>query len=372
MRGNIYKKKNHCRVVLICLAIVIIIPIYGCGTQKTITQQAPPEVGICIPQSSAVPPVPVRSPENMQSKAYTIGLTMLGEETDFFTNVKDSTFAAAEENGIIVLYKVNDRNPERMDSVINEFVAQGADMVIDFTVLPEQGSMIAAELKEKGIPLLSIDCVYEDAYFFGIDNFNAGRAAGRFLATEINDRWDGQVDAMLMLYAEVNGEIVKQRVSGAYDGLIEAGIDVKPQQLNYININTPTSKQTNIRHVTNLVKDFMDAHSEKHIGVVAASDDIALGALAAMDAAGRMDDFLMVSHNCDPSAVENFKYQDNAWIGSVNYNSLSYGEQIIELCIGILKGVEYDQKNYIDTYVVSIYNVFNYFGDETGMDEIGG
>ena len=244
----------------------------------------------------------------VEREPYTIGFTILGEDTSFFINVKNSMFAAAKEKGVTLLYAVNNRDPQMMHEITDSFVAQGADMIVDFTVLPEQGSIIAAELKAKGISMLSVDCLYEDAYFFGINNLDAGKTIGRFLATEIDTRWGGEVDAILMLYAEANGDIVKQRVFGAYIGMEESAIYVSENLLTYININTPSSKQTDIGYVKKLVMEYLnDNPNKKNIVIVASTDDMAIGALEAVEMTGRMNDCLMVSHNCDPTAVDNFK-----------------------------------------------------------------
>ena len=65
-----------------------------------------------------------------------------------------------------------------MKTVIDTFVMQGVDIIVDGTVLTETGTAIARDLKKEGIPMLSIDCVYEDAYFFGIDNGDVGNTIG--------------------------------------------------------------------------------------------------------------------------------------------------------------------------------------------------
>jgi len=351
--------------LLLLIIILMIIWAVGCSNWRELPEETVPhESSSYALPLPADPPEPGTTSEPTMAEPYVIGFTMLGEEATFFQIVKNGVYEAAEKYGVKLLYAVNDRTPQKMEEVIDGFVAEGADMIVDFTVLPQPGNAIAAELKEKGIPMLSIDCLYNDAYFFGINNQKAGETLGRFLATEIVNRWNGQVDAMLMLYAETNGEIVKQRVTGAYDGLVGSGIDIDTELLTYTSINTPSSKQTDIAYVTNLVSAYLEAHpDDRHIGIVAASDDIAIGALAAVQAAGREDECLIVSHNCDPSAIENFKKADNCWIGSVNYAPDSYGEQIVHICVDLLSGVEYDQQIFNDMFVVSIYNVNEYFPD---------
>ena len=237
-------------------------------------------------------------------------------------------------------------------------------MVVDFTVLEEVGSELAKELSEKGIPMLSVDCLYQNAYFFGVDNKGAGITAGKYLATQVQERWNGEVDAMLMLYAEANGEVVKQRVSGVFDGLLEGGINVTEDLMTWVNINTPGSNQTDINYVRGLVVDYLTANPDKkHIAIASCTDEMALAALAAIESSKREEHCMIISHNCDPNIVELIKEGNPVIAGSVNYDSSTYGWNIIPACVEILDGVPYDQMIYNPVYVVSKENVNEIFPD---------
>ena len=89
---------------------------------------------------------------------------------------------AADKYGVKLLYAIAERDPQKMRSNIDSFVNQGANMIVDFNVLPDVGTAIAAELKKQNIPMLSIDSAYDGAYFFGANNLEAGKVAGRYLA----------------------------------------------------------------------------------------------------------------------------------------------------------------------------------------------
>jgi len=299
-----------------------------------------------------------------EKKPYKIGFSILGENTTFFVNVAQSMKDAAKEYGVELMYTIDDRDPQKFRQAVEAFVLQGADMVVDFTVLAEVGSELAKELSDKGIPMISVDCVYENAYFFGVNNLDAGKTAGKYLATQIQERWNGKVDAMLMLYAEANGPVVKQRVSGVFDGLLEAGINVTEDLMTWVNINTPGSNQTDINYVRGLVVDYLTANPDKrNIAVAACTDEMALAALAAIEASNREEHCMIISHNCDPNVVQHIKEGNPVIVGSVNYDSSSYGWNIIPACVEILDGVPYDQMIYNPVYVVSKENVNEIFPD---------
>jgi ribose transport system substrate-binding protein len=264
---------------------------------------------------------------------------------------------AADKYGVKLLYAIAERDPQKMRSNIDSFVNQGANMIVDFNVLPDVGATIAGELKKQNIPMLSIDSVYTGAYFFGANNLEAGKVAGRYLAQKAKQQWNGGVDYLVQLYSESFGPEVKQRNSGIYDGLVET---VKLDASRQIWINLDPNDPTDVK---GKIQDFLTAHPQAHhilIGVE--NDERALTALAGIETAGRMNDCLMVSHNCDPIAIDNFrKDKANAWVGSVNYTPDKYGDYIIPICIDILNGKNVPIMNYNKHFVVGRENVATVF-----------
>ena len=94
---------------------------------------------------------------------------------------------------------------------------QGADIIVDASILGDAGSSLATQYKNEGkIPVVSVDNVYENAYFFGVNNQGAGEAAGEYLAQKVKEKWDGQVDCMLQFFLASNGEEVQKRNQGIY------------------------------------------------------------------------------------------------------------------------------------------------------------
>ena len=92
------------------------------------------------------------------------------------------------------------------------------------------------------------------------------------------------------------------------------------------------------------------------------NDERALTALAGIETAGRMNDCLMVSHNCDPIAIDNFrKDKANAWVGSVNYTPGQVRRLHHPPRIDILNGKNVPIMNYNKHFVVGRENVATVF-----------
>ena len=166
----------------------------------------------------------------------TIGFCNYSDSAQFFMTVRESMERVCAEKGYNLLYAVSEGDPSKMRTAWETFATQGADIIIDASILEDSGSTLSRVFKEQyGLDVISVDNVYDNAYFFGVNNQGVGETAGYYLADEINETWGGQVDCMLQFYLESNGPTVRLRNSGIYDGLIEKGIELSEEDVTRIN-----------------------------------------------------------------------------------------------------------------------------------------
>ena len=299
---------------------------------------------------------------------FTIGFSSLGNYNNFWVNVNESMVKACEEKGIELHWTIDDRDASKMKTAIDTFVMQGVDIIVDGTVLTETGTAIAKELKKEGIPMISIDCLYEDCYFFGINNAAVGDTIGEFSKGWIEENWDGKLDAIQVLFNEANGEENKLRVSNAANLLINAGI-VDEANVVYTNINSSGATVTDVSYVRSLVVDYLTAHPEdKKILIIAQTDDQGTAANSAVLSSDRTDEVAIVSINCDTAVVAMLQEKTGSIIGTFNANPQGYGPQVIEACARILAaekaGEEVGPKFDNQGVVVSRENVWDFFPEK--------
>ena len=234
---------------------------------------------------------------------FTVGFSSLGNYNAFWVTANESIVKAAEDAGVELHWTIDDRDASKMKTAIDTFVMQGVDIIVDGTVLTETGTAIAAELAKEGIPMLSIDCLYEGAYFFGINNAEVGRTIGRFTQEWLDANWDGKLDAVQVLFNEANGEENKLRCSKDADLLIEAGI-VDEANVVYTNINSSGATVTDVSYVRSLVVDYLTAHpDDHHILIIAQTDDQGTAANSAVLSSNRVDDVIITSINADAAVI---------------------------------------------------------------------
>lgn len=305
--------------------------------------------------------------EEEPSYDFKLGYSVLGAATNFFVNVNEGIQQACADHGVELTWTIDDRDASKMKTAIDTFVLQGADIIVDFTVLAETGSAIAAELAKDGIPMLSVDCVYDGCYFFGVDNDGCGRALGEYAKEWVDANWGGEIDAVQCLYNESSGETVLKRVGSGANYLIAEGY-VTEDQVTYTNINSSGSTVTDVSYVRSLVVDYLTAHpDDDNIVIMAQTDEQSTAANAAVTSADRLDDVIIVTNNCDMAVISMLQKGEGCIVGDLNYNSAAYGEQIVQACAKILdakaKGEEIGWNFYNPVYMVTRDNVWEYYPD---------
>ena len=129
----------------------------------------------------------------MAEEQYYIGYSNMQLAEDFFITVSNGLKKAAEANNVKFEETIANRDAVLMAQNIEAFLMKGVDMVIDFNVLAETGSEMAARCAEQNVPMISIDCLYDGAYFFGVDNYGAGTALGEGVCEFVDEKLGGEM-----------------------------------------------------------------------------------------------------------------------------------------------------------------------------------
>lgn len=312
---------------LLCLAMTVGM-LTGCGSKEEAAAPAP-EVTEEAAESTE---------ESAPAESYNIGYCNQQMKEDFFITVESAIYTAAANAGYEYNLAITDRDSTKMVQGIETLVTKGADIIVDFNCLPEQGAAAGEKLAAEGIPMLSIDSDYGDGvYFFGVNNYDAGVQLGESLSKFVDTKFGGELDYVVVLWDSQAGDVVKMRCSGATD-TIQEKFGLSDDQVVWIDSMADDTK------TQAMTGDWLDAHPEaEKIVFVGQNDDRGYAINQAVIAKDRVANCLVGSHNADPSSVENLqKYIENpdetAWVTTVAYNSFLYGEQIVEYVGDILAG----------------------------------
>jgi len=332
----------------------------GCASSAAVTTKATTAAA-----GDATAAATTAAATTAKSKSYNIGYSNMQVKEDFFITVEGGIKKAAASMGYQYNTTISDRDAAKMKQNIEALVTKGANIIIDFNVMPEAGSAIASDLKKENIPMLSIDCLYDGAYFFGVNNLEAGKLLGEATAPFVDSKFGGKLEYIVNLYDAASGDEVKKRC----DGVVEA-LQTK-YNVPAANVIWLDSKADDVKTLA-MTKDWLNSHPDaKNIVFVGQNDDRGYAINTAVESEGRAADSLIVSHNADPASIENLQKHvadsNTAWVATASYNSHLYGQQIMDMATRILNGEKVEQAEYTKVTIVTTKNVDAYVKDRDAV-----
>lgn len=288
-----------------------------------------------------------------ESRLYKIGFANLTERMPFALQVRlGLEQAAAAQKNIELLIRDNDLDRRRALDNVDWFVAQGVDLVIEYQIDAEAGNIIMDRFRQAEIPVIAVDIPLPGALFFGADNYRAGYLAGEGLGRWIRKHWGGRLDLLLGLVDARAGSTPAARLQGGRDGL-EAVLGPIPNE-RVMTLPCPT-----LMHEAEAMMrgQLAGLPCTARIAMLAPNDDAALGALAAFEAAGRLDQIAAVGQNADRLGRAALQRPGFPFIGSTSYAPERYGARLIDLALKILRGEPVSPAVYIEHTFVSADNV---------------
>ena len=206
-----------------------------------------------------------------------VGFSQIGAESEWRTANTISIKEAAEELGVELLFSDAQQKPENQIKAIRTFIAQRVD-VIGVSPLVETGwESVFQEAKEAGIPIVVVDRradVPEDLYaaHLGSDFLEEGRNAGRVMVDLLGGK--GNI-------VELVGTIDSAPANDRYIGFREILRD-------YPEINIIASKSGDFTRSRGreVMEEFLLTYGDQIDALYAHNDDMAIGAILAIEAYG--------------------------------------------------------------------------------------
>lgn len=215
----------------------------------------------------------------------TIGLVPMTLSNDYFVTMANGAKQEAAKQGVEVLVQagVTHDDAEGQLETIENFIQQGVDAI---AIVPSNSASLATALKEAqdaGIPVINIDTLFDADVltqagidippFYGTDNYAGAEAAADYA---INTLFP---DKDVINVALLTGIAGQQNAADRRNGFVDkAGAK--------INIVAEQAADWDIEKGYNATQTILQANSELDL-VFAGNDEMALGALKAIQEAGR-------------------------------------------------------------------------------------
>ncbi len=296
---------------------------------------------------------------------YKIGFANLTEDIVFTQLVRESIEKEAAKAGNIELV-LADNKLDGATALANadNFILQGVDGVIEFQTDEKFGNVMMDKFRKEGIPVIAIDIPMPGATFFGADNYGAGYMAGEAAAKWVNENWDGQLDAILMLELPQSGPIPAARLQGQLEGLVDNVNSEVPEDMIF-HLDSKNTQDEAFRVVGDTLPKIPDA---RHVVAVNINEGTALGTIAAFESAGRTEDIVVVAQGADPSGLDEIAKEGSRHIGSTAYFPERYGEWLIPAMIDALECQPLPPAIYVDHVFINADNLCEYYPEHSNCN----
>jgi simple sugar transport system substrate-binding protein len=206
-----------------------------------------------------------------------VGYSQLGAESEWRTSNTVSIQEAAEDLGVELLFSDAQQKQENQIKAIRTFIAQQVDVIGVSPIVETGWESVFQEAKEAGIPIILVDRradVPEDLYttHMGSDFVEEGRNAARAMVELL----DGQGNV-----AELIGTLDSAPANDRYVGFREVIAD-------YPDIKIIASESGDFTRAKGkeVMEGFLQTHGDQIDALYAHNDDMAIGAIQAIEEYG--------------------------------------------------------------------------------------
>lgn len=216
---------------------------------------------------------------NASGDTITVGFAQTGSESGWRSANTDSMKTAfSAENGFDLVFNAADNDPAAQITAVRSFINQGVDAIVIAPIVSDGWDDVLKEAQDAGIPVILEDRTVSasgDLYAAWVgDNFLAeGEAAGKWAATE----FAGGAAKMVVLEGTTGSSAANDRTTGFATGIEGSSIET---------VDSQTGDFTRDGGKT-VMEGFIAKYGVDGIDLVfAQNDDMALGAIEAIEAAG--------------------------------------------------------------------------------------
>ncbi len=267
----------------------------------------------------------------------TVGFAQTGAESAWRTANTNSMRNEAQKRGIELKFADGQSKQENQIRAVRSFIAQGVDAIVIAPIVETGWDPVLREAKRANIPVVvmdrSIATSDESLYaaFVGSDFYEEGRMAADWLAANAGDRTN-----IVELQGEPGSAAANERRKAFAEAL------AKHPRFKIIDSQTGNFRRAEGKTV---MEAMLKTHGNAIEIVYAHNDDMALGAVQAIEEAGKQPgkDIMIVSIDAIKEAVQ--AVADGKINCTVECNPL-FGPKIYDTIEAILAGKDVPKKAY--------------------------
>jgi ribose transport system substrate-binding protein len=266
-----------------------------------------------------------------KQRPFRLGYAAQGTDYQFSKEVSTGLQRAAAAQGVELICVDNRYNAKIAQRNADVLVREKVDLVIEFQTDEHVAPIVAAKYREAGIPLIALEVPHPGATYFGANNYEAGLIGGRHLGRWAKQQRYGEADEIVLITLDRAGSLPRMRLTGMLVGMREAHPVLENSHVTYLDGDGKLGESFEA------MRRYLRSSRARRFLIGAINDPSALGALRAMQEAGRVDTCAIMGQNASPEGRAELRQPGTRLIGSVAYFPEKYGAEIVAVAMDILQ-----------------------------------
>ncbi len=211
-----------------------------------------------------------------------------------------------------------------------QLIDRRVDVAVMFQPVGSVGHLVADRFAAAGIPMVAVEAPASGAFYFGANNYQAGRLAGAALGRFALERWAGSYDRIVLLESSLSSLTVYARVTGVLEGLRQVLGEVPESRT--VHLDGRAHFEESRASVAEMLRKLPP---KSRLLISGFNDLAALGALRALRDAGREEYAAVAGQNATAESHAELRNPSSRLIVSVAYFPERYGTKLVQLGISI-------------------------------------
>ena len=286
------------------------------------------------------------SGESGGDKKLVIGATMLSMQNEFIVNVSDEMEVKAKELGVELIMVDAERSALKQVEQVESFIAQGVDAIIMNPCEVEASSPAIKLAMNAKIPIINVnsETSAKPTAFVGSDDTESARIAMKYLAEKLGGKGN-----VLIMHGFMGQAAQLKRDNGAKEILkANPGMTLLAEQ----------TGEWDRAKAMSLMENWIQSYGPKINAVFAHNDEMGMGAVKALEAAGLKDKVIVVSVDAIPDALQSVK--KGVLNATIFQNAQEQGGKAIETAVKAAKKEAFEKEVLIPFQLVTKENVGEY------------
>ncbi len=272
-----------------------------------------------------------------------IGLSMNTQTNPFFVDVKNGVQKAADEHGIELHITDAQDDPAIQMKDIENLITKHPDAIIIDTCDSDAIVSSVEACNDAGIPVFTMDRESNGGdvvAHIGYDAVKSGKIAGQFLVDELHGKGN-----IVEIQGIMGTNVAKNRSEG-FNSVMKENPDMKIVATQVANFDRAQAMS--------VMENILQAN-RKIDGLYCANDEMLLGALEAIEAAGRLDEITMIGCDAIDETIEVIK--NGKVEATIAEPPFFLGKAILNTAYDYLQGKEVEKSVILDNELVTKENV---------------